>query len=173
MRHDLNHRSKIHREVRARYALAPYSRVGLASPDRERKRHRTPTVLKVFFRHTSNKRQGILTHVKVKGTLVQIPNTVTSLNALHSLITLGFSYLHWNLMCTKEFRARRSFVQYFIPYYSFSKITLKTLVMTRCNIYFRSSVTFSLYWCTPLAAAKVECIPTAYLTSSERGRYCE
>ena len=107
------------------------------------------------------------------GTLVQIPNTVTSLNALHSLITLGFSYLHWNLMCTKEFRARRSFVQYFIPYYSFSKITLKTLVMTRRNIYFRSSVTFSLYWCTPLAAAKVECIPTAYLTSSERGRYCE
>ena len=170
-RHDLNH-PVTHREVRARYALAPCSRAGLASPDRERKRQ-DANRFEVFFRHTSNKHQGILTHVKVKGTLVQIPNTVTSLNALHSLITLGFSYLHWNLMCTKEFRAPRSFVQYFIPYYSFSKITLKTLVMTRRNIYFRSSVTFSLYWCTPLAAAKVECIPTAYLTSSERGRYCE
>ena len=110
---------------------------------------RTPTgsctfFLKAFFRHTSNKRQSILTHVK--GTLVQISNAVTSLIAPHlTHITWGFNYLHFvkfsQIKC-----ALRSFVQYFILSFSLFKIALKTLVMTRRNINFRSSVTFSLYW---------------------------
>ena len=108
-RHDLNH-PVTHREVRARYALAPCSRAGLASPDRERKRqdaNRFESVLSSHEQQTSrhsDTRQGEgntssdpeYRHVPKRPSLTYYIG--------FQLLALKFN-VHQGVSCTKEFRS--------------------------------------------------------------------